>query len=78
VESHARAIAKALSWRFVGLSLTVATARPLTRRADVSASIGVLGSVLKVFAFHFHERAWLGISYGKQAVAVSDAKGDGI
>jgi len=78
METHARTIAKAVSWRVVAFFLTVATAWVLTRRVDVAASIGLMDSVLKIFAFYFHERAWLRIRYGKQTVAIEDAKGDGI
>jgi adenylylsulfate kinase len=78
MESHRRAIAKALSWRIVGLFLTVATAWALTRRVDVSASIGLVDSSLKVFAFYFHERAWLRINYGRQMADVAASKGEGI
>ncbi len=78
METHARTIATAVSWRVVAFFLTVATAWVLTRRVDVAASIGLMDSVLKVFAFYFHERAWLRISYGKQAAGVVASKGDGI
>ena len=74
MESHARTIAKAVSWRFVGLSLTVATAWAVTRRVDVSASIGLLDSILKVVAFYCHERMWLRIGYGRQTVGGVTAK----
>jgi adenylylsulfate kinase len=66
METHARSIAKALTWRVGGLVLTVAVAWIITRRADIAASIGLADTAVKLAAFYIHERVWLKIRFGQQ------------
>ncbi|HAU38791.1 MAG TPA: hypothetical protein DCX07_13875 [Phycisphaerales bacterium] len=65
MESHARSILKAMTWRVGGLLMTTAIAWMVTRRADIAASIGALDTAVKVLAYYVHERAWLKISFGR-------------
>ncbi|MFA6132972.1 MAG: DUF2061 domain-containing protein [Phycisphaerae bacterium] len=73
METHSRTIVKALTYRMMGLLLTVLTAWAITRRADVAASIGIADTVIKIFAFYFHERLWLKIEFGKLGLAAAPA-----
>ncbi|MDT8299863.1 MAG: DUF2061 domain-containing protein [Sedimentisphaerales bacterium] len=66
MESHARSIAKAITWRTGGTVVTFAVAWILTRRLDLAAQIGLLDTVIKIAAFYFHERLWNRLSFGKK------------
>ncbi len=65
MESHARSLLKALTWRVGGLVVTVLVAWVLTRRATLAASIGAADTVVKLVAFYVHERLWLRIRFGQ-------------
>jgi adenylylsulfate kinase len=65
LETRARSIAKALSWRVGGLIITTGVAWALTRRVELAASIGLADTVLKLVAYYAHERAWLRIKFGR-------------
>ena len=66
MESHFRSIAKAMTWRAGGTVVTFAVAWVITGNLSLSASIGVVDTVVKVGAFYFHERIWNKVSFGKQ------------
>jgi adenylylsulfate kinase len=65
METHGRTILKSLTWRVGGLLLTVLTAWLITRKVEVAASIGLLDTLLKVFAYYVHERLWLKVRFGQ-------------
>jgi adenylylsulfate kinase len=65
MDSHARSLFKAVTWRVGGLLVTTAVAWVLTRRMDIAAAIGLADSLVKVAAFYAHERLWLRISFGQ-------------
>jgi len=66
MESHARSILKAATWRAGGLVMTVAVAWALTGRADLAASIGIADTLVKLGAFYVHERVWLKVRFGRK------------
>ena len=66
VESHARTILKAVTYRVGGFLLTSAVAWALTHRADVAATIGLADTAVKLVAYYLHERIWLKIKFGRQ------------
>lgn len=65
MESHARSIVKAATWRLGGFVMTVGVAWVLTRRVDLAATIGLADTAVKLFAFYIHERVWLKIKFGR-------------
>jgi uncharacterized membrane protein len=65
METHARSIVKAVSYRLVGSLVTFAVVLVMTKKLDLAAGIGVLDTILKIGAFYFHERLWHRISFGK-------------
>jgi uncharacterized membrane protein len=65
METHARSIVKAVSYRCLGSLVTFAVVFVMTRRLELAAGIGVLDTVLKIGAFYIHERLWHRISFGK-------------
>jgi uncharacterized membrane protein len=66
VESRFRTIIKALSWRFIATLITFTIAWIVTKELTFAAEIGIADSLIKLGAYYFHERAWIGINYGKK------------
>ncbi len=67
MESHARSLMKAFTYRFLGLFVTVAVAWLVTRDETLATKIGVADTVLKIFAYYFHERIWGYLPFGQKA-----------
>lgn len=65
MESHYRSIAKAITWRVGGTTVTFAVAWMLTGSISLSVSIGLLDTVIKIGAFYAHERFWNRLQFGK-------------
>ena len=65
METHARSLLKAATWRTGGLILTFAVAWALTRKIEMAASIGVIVTAVKLVVYYVHERVWLKIPFGK-------------
>lgn len=66
IESHSRSLAKALSWRVFALAITTAVSYALSESVAVAISIGVVDSMIKIGAYYAHERAWVGIRFGRK------------
>ena len=65
MESHARSIAKAVSYRVLGSASTVLIFYVLSRDIKMSFGAGALDSVVKIGMYFLHERLWARISFGK-------------
>lgn len=65
VDTRARSLVKALSYRAVSLLLMTLVAWAITRRLDVAAAIGVGDALLKLGLFYAHERVWTRVRYGR-------------
>jgi adenylylsulfate kinase len=65
METHARSIAKALSYRFFGSLATALVFFALSRDWKISLGAGVIDSVLKIALYFLHERLWNHIGYGR-------------
>ena len=65
METHARSIAKAVSYRILGSSVTGLIFFVLTGKLSLSFGAGALDMVLKIAAYFVHERLWNHISYGR-------------
>ncbi|WP_244923909.1 DUF2061 domain-containing protein [Enhygromyxa salina] len=59
-------MAKALSWRVFALAITTGVSYMLSESVAVAVSIGVVDSAIKIGAYYMHERAWLGIRFGRK------------
>ena len=66
MESHFRTIMKALSWRFIATLVTFTVAWIITKELKFAAEIGLADTVIKLGAYYFHERAWIGVNFGKK------------
>ena len=65
METHARSIAKAVSYRFVGSSVTGLILYAVTGKGTISLLGGVADMVLKIAAYFIHERIWDRIQFGR-------------
>ncbi len=70
-ETHARSVAKALSWRLFGTLVTSALVYIFTRRLVLSLAVGGVEFVSKIGLFWLHERFWDRLRWGKERVRPS-------
>jgi uncharacterized membrane protein len=68
METHARTIAKSLTWRTWAFFITALVVWVATRRLEFAATIGLADTAIKLFAYYAHERLWLRIPFGKPKV----------
>ena len=50
---------KAMSWRLIAVTITASVGYMFTESATFAISIGLADSVIKIFAYYLHERAWI-------------------
>ena len=65
MESHARSIIKALSWRIGGLLVTFFVTWGITGRLSLAATVGLADTGVKIGAYYVHERLWLKVRFGR-------------
>ena len=69
MESHARSIAKAVSYLILGSATTGLIFYVLTGKGGLSIGAGVLDIVLKIGVYFLHERLWDRINFGRERKA---------
>jgi adenylylsulfate kinase len=67
-ETHARSVAKAVSWRLMGTVATALIVFVVTRRLALSLAVGVFEFVSKIGFFWLHERMWERIRFGREEI----------
>lgn len=67
-ETHARSVAKAVSWRVMGTIATSLIVLVVTRRLVLSLAVGLFEFVSKIGFFWLHERAWERLRFGREEV----------
>jgi len=67
-ETHARSVAKAVSWRLMGTVATSLIVFVVTRRLALSLAVGVFEFVSKIGFFWLHERLWDRLRFGREEV----------
>ena len=65
MESNARSIAKAVSYRVLGSIATAVIFYILNRNVSLSLIGGALDAVVKIGVYFLHERVWNHIDYGR-------------
>ena len=65
METRLRSIIKALSWRTGGLIVTTVVAWKVIGDLKFGVMIGLLDTVVKIFAYYAHERIWNRVRYGQ-------------
>ena len=66
METRFRTVIKALSWRFIATLVTFTVAWIITKELKFAAEIGIADTVIKLGAYYFHERVWIGVNFGKK------------
>jgi adenylylsulfate kinase len=66
VESRARSIVKAVSYRILGSITTGLIVFVITGKADLSLGVGGLDMVAKIAVYFVHERIWDRIAFGRE------------
>ena len=66
-DTHARALAKAVSWRAVGTADTFLWSYVVTGHAGAAGAIASLETFTKIALFYLHERLWRLITWAPQA-----------
>ena len=66
MDSHARSIAKALSWRFLATIITFCIAWLITGRVAGALAIGLADALVKLGIYYAHERAWDRVPFGRR------------
>ncbi|MBX5493986.1 MAG: DUF2061 domain-containing protein [Bryobacteraceae bacterium] len=69
METHARSLAKALSYRLLGSLSTAALVFLISRDFMLSMGAGVTDSLVKIVLYFLHERLWDHIDFGRQRPA---------
>jgi uncharacterized membrane protein len=65
MESTARSLAKAVSYRVMGSAGTALVVLILSGNMKISLGVGALDMVLKMALYFVHERLWNYIPYGR-------------
>jgi uncharacterized membrane protein len=65
MDSHARTIAKTLTWRALSLIITGSIAWIITRQVSLAVTIGISDFLIKLGSYYVHERAWNRVNFGR-------------
>jgi sulfate adenylyltransferase subunit 1 (EFTu-like GTPase family) len=65
-ETHARSLAKAVSWRATGSLDTFIVAFVITANPKIAGSVAVTEVLTKILIYYFHERVWALVPWGKR------------
>ncbi len=65
-ETHARSLAKAVSWRTTGSLDTFIVAFVITRNPKIAGSVALTEVFTKIMIYYFHERIWALVPWGKR------------
>jgi uncharacterized membrane protein len=68
-ETHARSIAKAVSYRVLGSATTGIIVYAVTGKGGLSLGVGAADIILKIGVYFIHERIWDRISFGRETKA---------
>jgi len=65
-ETHARSLAKAVSWRATGSLDTFVVAFVITGSPKLAGSVAVTEILTKILIYYLHERVWAWVPWGKR------------
>ena len=66
METRARSLAKAISWRVTGTLDTMLISLVITGSLRLAAAIGLTEVATKSLLYYLHERAWLKVPFGRR------------
>ena len=64
--SHARSLAKAVSWRFFGNLISFIIIFGLTHSGKLALAASGIELVVKIVLYYYHERVWNKIKWGRK------------
>jgi uncharacterized membrane protein len=64
MESKKRSLAKALTWRVIAFATSFLVGLLVTKSSALGLTIALIDTVIKIFLYYLHERAWLKVSFG--------------
>lgn len=64
--SHARSLAKAVSWRFFGNLISFIIIYELTHKAKLALIASGIELIVKIVLYYYHERVWNKIKWGRE------------
>jgi uncharacterized membrane protein len=70
-DTHARSLAKAISWRATGTLDTFLISWLVNGKALLAGGIAATEVLTKIILFYLHERAWSRVLWGRPAAAAS-------
>ncbi|MFH1519470.1 MAG: DUF2061 domain-containing protein [Candidatus Omnitrophota bacterium] len=65
MEQPKRSAIKALTWRIIGLLVTVIVVYIYSRDIKEALIIGVSANFVKIFLYYIHERIWNRVKFGR-------------
>ena len=65
-ETHARSLAKAVSWRATGSLDTFIVAFVITDSPKLAGAVAVTEVLTKIIIYYFHERVWAWVPWGER------------
>jgi len=65
IETRARSLVKAVSWRILAAIITACVALVMTKQLEFAAKIGLIDTTVKLLIYFLHERIWNKINYGR-------------
>ena len=66
--SHARSLAKSVSWRFFGTLISWIVIFELTHKGKLAFVASGIELVVKIALYYYHERVWNKIKWGRDEV----------
>ena len=66
-----RSFVKAISWRTIATSTTMALVFLITGELSLAAGVGILDVTVKLIFYYGHERLWNLIKWGKSKKAIT-------
>lgn len=64
--SHARSLAKAISWRFFGNLISFIIIYGLTHNGKLALAASAIELVVKIVLYYYHERVWNKVKWGRE------------
>jgi uncharacterized membrane protein len=64
--SHARSLAKAISWRFFGNLISFIIIYSLTHDGKLALAASAIELIVKIVLYYYHERIWNKVKWGRE------------
>jgi len=64
MDSHRKALAKTVTWRLLGVTITTSVVWVITGDLAWAGSVGVVDTLFKLGSYYLHERLWTRVDFG--------------